>query len=167
MQVSEAQTASQLKNSTSQLQATNVTEADTAAPAQTAPDGSNAAAATSSPPPPAAAAAAAGSNVSSMDDQLQQQQGQAVIQQQQEDKAGSCDARGAPCGWGGAQYHVTFTSDPNNRKKLGFALFRIHFANKGESWCLTNTQTDIRFGSQARVKPCDDSLNQLWFIPQW
>jgi hypothetical protein len=53
--------------------------------------------------------------------------------------------------------------DPLQRRKNGFTLFRIHFAIKGETWCLTNAQA----GYPAKLQPCDGSDAQLWFVPQW
>uniref|UniRef100_A0A383WLZ0 Uncharacterized protein n=1 Tax=Tetradesmus obliquus TaxID=3088 RepID=A0A383WLZ0_TETOB len=74
-----------------------------------------------------------------------------------------CAVRGAPCEWGGAQYNAFFSVDPLQRRKNGFTLFRIHFASKGEAWCLTNSQA----GYPAKLRPCDGSDAQLWFVPAW
>lgn len=58
-----------------------------------------------------------------------------------------------------------FTGDPAGRTaRSGYPMFMIHFANKGSSWCLTNA---AEAGGAAKLRPCDGSDSQLWFVPQW
>lgn len=71
-----------------------------------------------------------------------------------------CGIRSAPCHWGGPQYQVFFSNARG--KKNNFYLFYIHFANRGNKWCLTNTGA----GKEAKLQRCNGKPNQKWFIPK-
>jgi hypothetical protein len=45
-------------------------------------------------------------------------------------------------------------------KRYNTAYFRMHFQSKKEKWCLTDAGDD----QYVQLKPCDNSISQMWFL---